>query len=56
MFVLQLHPERIKACGAALEDVLENAIRKTPNVWLTQLKDIARWWREREDEIQDRDQ
>ena len=47
MFVLQLHPERIKECGAALEDVLEGTIRRTPAVWLTQLKDIARWWRER---------
>ena len=47
MFVLQLHPERIKECGAALDAVLENAIRRTPAVLLMQLKDVARWWKER---------
>lgn len=47
MFVLQLHPERINECKADLENTLANAIRRTPAVWITQLKTVVRWWCER---------
>jgi peptidoglycan/xylan/chitin deacetylase (PgdA/CDA1 family) len=47
MFVLQLHPERINECKADLENTLANAIRRTPAVWIAQLKDVVRWWGER---------
>lgn len=47
MFVLQLHPERIKKFGASLDALLKNAVSKNPKVWVASLKEIAEWWKER---------
>jgi peptidoglycan/xylan/chitin deacetylase (PgdA/CDA1 family) len=48
LFVLQLHPERILCCESALADVVQEAGRLNPTVWISTLKEIAAWWRERE--------
>jgi peptidoglycan/xylan/chitin deacetylase (PgdA/CDA1 family) len=48
LFVLQLHPERIMHCESALVDVLQEARRLDPPVWVATLKEIAAWWREKE--------
>jgi peptidoglycan/xylan/chitin deacetylase (PgdA/CDA1 family) len=48
LFVLQLHPERILCCESALIDVVKQARRSDPPVWVATLKEIAAWWQERE--------
>jgi len=47
LFTIQLHPERIARCAAALSSVLAEARTLTPAVWLARLDEIAVWWRER---------
>ena len=47
LFTLQLHPERISLCGNALADVLQEARRLKPSIWIATLSEIAEWWRER---------
>ncbi|MFA5310053.1 MAG: polysaccharide deacetylase family protein [Dehalococcoidales bacterium] len=47
LFTLQLHPERIALCEKALQDTIKQARRYDPPVWVTTLKEIAAWWRER---------
>ncbi len=53
LFVIGLHPERIGACGAALDTVLQEAVSlggvpgAQPGVWIASLADIATWWRAR---------
>jgi peptidoglycan/xylan/chitin deacetylase (PgdA/CDA1 family) len=47
LFVLQLHPERISLCESALADVLKEAKRLDPPVWVVTLREIAEWWKER---------
>jgi peptidoglycan/xylan/chitin deacetylase (PgdA/CDA1 family) len=47
LFVLSLHPERIDYCDTALADVLNKAREFNPSVWVTTMKEIAEWWRER---------
>ena len=47
LFTLQLHPERISLCETALNDVVKQARRFNPQVWVSTLREIAAWWRER---------
>jgi hypothetical protein len=48
LFALQLHPERILLCGDALGNVLQQARKLNPLVWIATLSEIAQWWRERQ--------
>src|SRR5438552_1476432 len=41
------HPESFEHCGPALEAVLREARDLDPSVWVTQLRDVNRWWREK---------
>lgn len=47
LFTLSLHPERILLCESALVDVLQQAKKLNPPVWLATLREIAEWWKER---------
>jgi hypothetical protein len=47
LFNLSLHPERIETCEAPLLETLRKAKGLNPSVWVTTLKEIAGWWRER---------
>ena len=47
LFTLQLHPERIELCQGALKAIVQRARQLKPTVWITTLKEIAEWWRER---------
>jgi peptidoglycan/xylan/chitin deacetylase (PgdA/CDA1 family) len=49
LFTLQLHPERIPQFEAALSEIVKTAKLYHPPVWITTLKDIARWWQEKKD-------
>ena len=44
LFTLNLHPERIANCEAALIATLARARQLSPAVWIARLGDIARWW------------
>jgi peptidoglycan/xylan/chitin deacetylase (PgdA/CDA1 family) len=48
LFTVQLHPERIFELADALENVLADAGRRKPVVWIARLAEIATWWRRRE--------
>lgn len=47
LFTLGLHPERINLCKPWLTEVLHQARQMTPDVWMTRLDEVARWWRAR---------
>jgi len=47
LFVLMFHPEALDRIAAALDGVVAEARRLTPAVWITQLRDVATWWREK---------
>jgi peptidoglycan/xylan/chitin deacetylase (PgdA/CDA1 family) len=47
LFTLQLHPERIRICARALETVLAESRNRNPGIWIAQLREIAKWWKER---------
>ncbi len=47
LFTIGLHPERILHCEQALVQVLEQARRLQPRVWMTSLSRIAHWWKAR---------
>lgn len=47
LFTIQLHHERISFCKDALEAILERARELDPPVWITSLREIAEWWREK---------
>jgi Polysaccharide deacetylase len=47
LFDVLFHPESFDRCGAVLEAVLREARDLRPSVWVTQLRDINRWWREK---------
>lgn len=47
LLTLQVHPERIEACGDGIIAVLEAAHVARPGVWVASLEEIARWWRRR---------
>jgi Polysaccharide deacetylase len=48
LFAPLFHPESFDLLAAPMEGLLEDMKRRRPAVWLTQLRDVARWWRERE--------
>jgi peptidoglycan/xylan/chitin deacetylase (PgdA/CDA1 family) len=47
IFVLMFHPELFDQCMPAIEAVLTQATHLTPAVWITQLREVSRWWREK---------
>lgn len=47
LFDLIFHPESFEQCGPALEAVLREARDLDPPVWITQLRDVNCWWREK---------
>jgi hypothetical protein len=47
LFDLMFHPELFEQCGPALEAVLREAGNLEPAVWITQLRDVNQWWREK---------
>lgn len=47
LFTLLLHPERILLCEGALTDILQQAKRFNPPVWVATLREITEWWKER---------
>jgi glycosyltransferase involved in cell wall biosynthesis/peptidoglycan/xylan/chitin deacetylase (PgdA/CDA1 family) len=47
LFVVLFHPESYDRCAQAFENVLSEARRMRPGVWVTQLRDVSRWWREK---------
>ena len=47
LFDVLFHPESFDRCGPVLEAVLQEARTLRPSVWVTQLRDINRWWREK---------
>lgn len=47
LYVLNLHPERGILCKQALDKLLSYASNQALPIWVTCLKDIAQWWKER---------
>ncbi len=47
LFVLMFHPESFEHCRPAFDRMLREAQRLRPAVWLTQLRDVSRWWWEK---------
>jgi len=47
LFAPLFHPESFDSLRKAVEAVLGDAREREPHVWMTQLRDIARWWEER---------
>ena len=47
LFVVLFHPESYEQCAEALENVLCEAKWMNPGVWIAQLRDVGRWWREK---------
>jgi hypothetical protein len=47
LFAPLFHPETFEQCRSALRAVLHEATLLRPPVWITQLREIASWWRER---------
>lgn len=41
------HPESFDSLQPAVQQVVEEVGARQPKVWMTQLREIARWWRER---------
>jgi hypothetical protein len=46
-FVLMYHPELMTECREPLSALLNRASRLLPAVWITRLRDISSWWREK---------
>jgi peptidoglycan/xylan/chitin deacetylase (PgdA/CDA1 family) len=47
IFVLQLHPERLAICKDAMEGLLNIASRPEQGIWVTGMKEVAEWWKEK---------
>jgi hypothetical protein len=47
IYVLNLHPERGELARGALDTLLLYASKRPLPVWITRLRDVAAWWRER---------
>src|SRR5262245_29870764 len=47
LFALLFHPELIDECKDAFEAVLRAARALRPAVWVTQLRHVSTWWREK---------
>jgi peptidoglycan/xylan/chitin deacetylase (PgdA/CDA1 family) len=44
LFTLSVHPERVALCASVVTEVLRDAARRRPGVWIARLRDIASWW------------
>ena len=47
IFVLQLHPERFAICREAMEMLLDKALHSKRDIWVTGMKEVADWWKEK---------
>ena len=47
IFVLQLHPERLPICREPMEMLLDKALNSKGDVWVTGMKEVAQWWKEK---------
>ena len=47
LLTLLTHPELASVCDSPLADLLREARRLRPSVWIARLRDIADWWREK---------
>jgi hypothetical protein len=47
LFDRMFHPESFELCSSALEAVVRTARSLAPPVWVTQLREVSRWWREK---------
>jgi peptidoglycan/xylan/chitin deacetylase (PgdA/CDA1 family) len=47
LYTLNLHPERATLCKPALQALLTTSREQALPVWVTSLKDVAEWWKER---------
>jgi len=47
LFNLIFHPELGSVCKQSFEDLLRQAIRLKPSVWIARLCEISEWWREK---------
>ena len=47
LYTLNLHPERGILCKQALDTLLSYASTRPLPVWVTQLQNVSRWWKER---------
>jgi hypothetical protein len=47
LFAPLFHPESLGSLQAVIEGVVQQARTLQPAVWMAQLRDIARWWKER---------
>jgi hypothetical protein len=47
LYTLNLHPERVTLCKSALQTLLATSREQALPVWVTSLKDVAAWWKER---------
>jgi peptidoglycan/xylan/chitin deacetylase (PgdA/CDA1 family) len=47
IYTLNLHPERATLCKPALQALLATSREQALPVWVTSLKDVATWWKER---------
>ena len=47
VFALQLHPERFHICQEAMEALLQRAVHYKPSMWITSMRKIAEWWKEK---------
>ena len=47
LFAPLFHPELFEECRLAFEALAREAARLRPRVWMAQLRDVARWWREK---------
>lgn len=47
LFVVLFHPESYEQCKGALENLLHEARRMEPGVWIAQLREVSRWWQEK---------
>jgi peptidoglycan/xylan/chitin deacetylase (PgdA/CDA1 family) len=47
LYTLNLHPERATLCKPALQALLTTSGEQALPVWVTSLKDVAAWWKER---------
>jgi len=47
LFALGIHPERTVLCLVSVSEVLAEARRLSPHVWIANLEEIAQWWQAR---------
>lgn len=47
LYILNLHPERATLCKPALQALLATSREYVLPVWITHLKEVAKWWKER---------